>query len=147
MLGLNYPGEDYRVIRDGLASDNVSERASAEELIETLLSTEVARGILGLATEGSIAAQRTASGPRVSEHMEYAELVRSILDDGSRSLRAVALYHAGEIGILDRQADSTGSLDDATAADGLGAKERGLAAVRDLFDLRSRAAIRTTSAR
>jgi len=146
MLGLMYPQEDYRVIRTGLASAIAAERASAEELVETLLSRDVARGILGLAIEDSIAAQHAAEDPGdANEGLDYAGLVRLILEDRSRSLRAVALYHAAEAGISERVDTSQNETrDEGTTRDPdrLGAKDRGLAAVRDLFERRPRVAAR-----
>ena len=70
--------------------------------------------------------------------------------DGSQSVRAVAIYHAGEIGVSEpSDAASTGSRGAGQRLDGAGSsmKDRGLAAVMDLFDRGSFAAARLLAAK
>ena len=99
MLGLLKPGEDFRIIRSGLASGDATSRASAQELIETVLSREVSNAILGLEMPGSAAARvRVADPARAAAQPGYDMAVRALLKDDSASVRAVALYHAAELG-------------------------------------------------
>jgi AAA family ATP:ADP antiporter len=138
MLGLIYPNEDFRVIRSGLRSALPTDRASAMELIETLLSREVGSAILGLVMAGSADALLAVADPvRKGRHLDYGSVVRALLQDESHSVRAVALYHAGEVGIeLDsetvREADSDGDPD--RGPSDLTLQERGLAILRELSD-------------
>jgi len=138
MLGLIYPNEDFRVIRSGLRSAVPTDRASAIELIETLLSTEVGSAMLGLVMEGSADALLAVADPvRKSSRFDYASVVRALLKDESHSVQAIALYHAGEIGIeLDPEAvlglDS--DRDAYVRSSDLTLQERGLAVLRELSE-------------
>ena len=102
MLGLLHPDEDFGAIRSGLGSARSAERASAQELLETLLAREVAQSLIELVGGGPVAAsggesERDARGAwRIDA---YAELVAEIFDDDSEILRAVSLYHVGELDI------------------------------------------------
>lgn len=100
MLGLLNPLENFDQIQDGLESGNATDRASAAELIETLLSQEVAKGVLALASAGSPQERlaRTAPGP-AEESVHFASTVRSLFEDQSLTVRAVALYYADEIAL------------------------------------------------
>jgi AAA family ATP:ADP antiporter len=138
MLGLIYPNEDFRVIRSGLRSAAATDRASAMELIETLLSREVGSAILGLVMEGSADALLAVADPvRKDRRLDYASVVRALLQDESHSVKAVALYHAGEVGIeLDtetiRGADSDADPD--RGSSDLTLQDRGLAILRELSE-------------
>ena len=100
LLGLIYRREDFRAIQAGLRSLNATERASAEELIETVLSRTTGRAILGLTTRGNAQQQLAVADPNYDERdLDYTSAVLALVKDGSRSVRAVALYYAGEIDI------------------------------------------------
>lgn len=100
MLGLMNPSEDFRSIRSGLTSAAATDRASAVELIETVLSREIGTAILGLVMEGSAEALLAMAAPdRKARRLDYESVVHALLGDESRSVQAVALYHAGEVGI------------------------------------------------
>jgi len=100
MLGLIYPNEDFRSIGSGLQSVVPTDRASAIELIETVLSREVGSAILGLAMDGSADALLAVADPgRKDRRLDYESAVRALLRDESRSVQAVALYHAAEVGV------------------------------------------------
>lgn len=98
LLSLLYPMEDFRVIRSGLDSSDATEQASAAELIETLVSREIGTAILGLAMSGSAAERLTAAdGSKKHPQLTYAVTLQALLEDDSESVRAVTLYHTGEI--------------------------------------------------
>jgi AAA family ATP:ADP antiporter len=144
MLGLIFPGEDFRAIESGLRADDKRDRASAAELLETLLPTDVASELIKLATPKVL----DASAPIGSSERtagEYADLVNETIIDGSESLRAVALYHAAEVDLEPRA--MTGEDDSsARASDSARAQiDRGTAAIQDLFD--RHAGVRTSTAR
>ena len=138
MLGLIYPDEDFRVIRSGLRSVLPTDRASAMELIETLLSREVGSAILGLVMEGSADALLAVADPvRKDRRLDYASVVSALLQDESHSVRAVALYHAGEVGLeLDpetiQRAES--DADPVRGPSDLTLQDRGLAILRELSE-------------
>ncbi len=163
MLGIVFPNEDFGLIHDGLRSSDPNERASAAELLETLLPRDVAKPILRLARAGAARVPEPATDekrpseqagpPEVAERSEkkksesgagsgpsidYDRLIREIVRDSSRTLRAIALYHAGELGI--DMSDFRGDSDDPSKPSDLDEEglldnlERGLSAVRDLFE-------------
>lgn len=136
MLGLLHPQEDFRVIQEGLQGDDRTGRASALELVETLLPDSVSRAMLGLAIRDSSAAQVAVAGGRRKKHgIDYGEALRELLGDESTSVRAVALYHAGEIGLqldrIDLQKSRSEEEGDRGRVD-RSLQERALATLRDL---------------
>lgn len=134
LLGLMHPDEDFRTISTALASGDVQERAHAQELIETVLSREHAEQVLRL-----LAGDRRR-GPGVvpadspdALDRAYEDVVKSLLRDDSLSVRAVAMYHAGEMGfaiddVLDRDEADRGAREGTGAVADL--RERGLAVLR-----------------
>lgn len=136
MLGLLYPDEDFRVIREGLASRDPSVRSSAQELIETRLSRDVANAILALEMPGHLAARLAVAGRATGvEDASYESALRLLLADGSESVRAVALYHAAELGI-----DPGLPIDEgAPPAEVRGVQDRALAMLQDLLQTGGRA--------
>ena len=148
MLGLMYPREDFRAIETGLSSRIATDHASAEELIETLLTGSVARGMLGLSIDDSVSAQKiAANSSTLPETADYAALLRLAVRDGSQSVRAVAIYHAGEIGISLGPESPAAQDDDPATSIPMSLKDRGLAAVGDLFDFAPLVAARSTNAK
>ncbi|MFK7897714.1 MAG: Npt1/Npt2 family nucleotide transporter [Myxococcota bacterium] len=134
MLGLLNPLENFNQIQDGLSSSNLTERASAAELIETLLPNDVATEVLGLASAGApdelLARTKTSFDPNV----DFADALRALAADPSKTVRAVALYYSDELS-LDQVAEG---LPDALLAtvggsptENLSIKERALDLLRD----------------
>jgi hypothetical protein len=100
LLGLLHPDEDFRSILDALRGENDKGRASAQELVETLLSGDVAAQILRLAKGlRSEIRSEVANDELEQRAARYESAIQSLLTDDSRSVRAVAMYHAGEVGI------------------------------------------------
>ena len=135
LLGLLHPEEDFRSIREGLQSENDKGRASAQELIETLLTRDAAAQVLRLVRgrqptlrpDGNEAAQPAADA-------RYEAAIRSLLIDDSRSVRAVAMYHASEIGIridADRADGASDGLESAVDAGRNELRERALSVLRN----------------
>ena len=100
MLGLLNPLENFSQIQVGLESQDATERASAAELIETLLPAETASRVLGLASSGlpeeRLARTQSAS---VDGEVDFADVVASLIGDQSLTVRAVALYYADELAL------------------------------------------------
>ena len=159
MLGLLHPKEDFRLIRSGLLGEDATDRASAQELVETLLEHDVATALLDLVGIGEVPRPHEAAADSPddqadpsdqadlahhhdSEFSDYVGLLARVLEDESQTLRAVALYHAGELGLDADEVLRAASSMEMTEEGGLGsigvrAKEVGLAAVRELLDRRS----------
>ena len=70
-----------------------------------------------------------------------------MIRDGSQSVRAVAIYHAGEIDISLGSDSPEAQDDDPGTSIPMTLKERGLAAVGDLFDFAPLVAARMTNAK
>jgi hypothetical protein len=138
LLGLMRPLEDFDVIRSGLEADRAKERASARELLESLLPRERSQPLLQLC-EGLAprAADPDASrdGDPIGAAKGYADILQALARSGSRTLQAVALYHAGELGIerdgRGQPLGSDGSKEPSAESD-MTLQDRALASLRDL---------------
>ncbi|MEM9174730.1 MAG: hypothetical protein AAGC67_05815, partial [Myxococcota bacterium] len=96
LLALIHPDEDFHSIEDGLQTGDAAERAAAEEIVETVLRADVAAALLSVTRGEGGVPTGLASAAGFAEH--YANLLGRVLEDASATLRAVALYHADEIG-------------------------------------------------
>jgi len=99
LLGLMHPDEDFRAIRAALEGERGTGRASAQELIETLLPREVAPSILRLVTGGRTPEATPDAVDAAGRIAAYEAAIQTLLTDDSRTVRAVAMYHASEVGI------------------------------------------------
>ena len=135
LLDLLYPDEDFESIESGVQSERATERASGIELIENALDRDLGRAIVGLVASGEPATRLQKAMPeRAIRTSSYAGAVLSLVEDErSETLRAFALYHAGELGL--EGADAAGEameISDAEAA--LSLRERAVALVERLPD-------------
>lgn len=124
MLGLLHRGEDFRSIRMGLRSASTKDRASAVELIESLLSQETAIALLDLTSGGFASAEQQGRRSSRRRQEEEARVLEDVVALGSETLSAIVLYHAGELGLSIR-AEALPEEDPK--------REGGLAAIRALF--------------
>ncbi len=138
ILGLLYPAEDFRVIWNGLESESAADRASAAELIETLLPHEVAMPILGLVAPATAQERLSAADADEEDDIEdFSTVMRTLSADGSHSVRMVAVYYADDLGFdleadertSGRQAEQSGSV-----STGLNLKDRAASILRILSD-------------
>ena len=84
----------------GLASANPKVRAGGRELLENLLAPPLREGVLALVDDGPPEARLLRAAPFfVSKPVDYEFLLGRILEDSSESLRCVAAYHVGELGL------------------------------------------------
>jgi hypothetical protein len=85
------------------------ERASATELLETLLSHDLGREILALAATDRrpVERLRRAGSPLADRRLDYAEAVAGLVEDPSEGVRAFAMYHAAELPTRVRDEDRT----------------------------------------
>lgn len=140
LLGLLQPHEDFRNIQSGLEHPTATSRASSQELLENLLPPAVATAIVGLTGDGQPETQlATASPNRAHRRISYGQLLQMLLDDDSDSIRALALYHSGEICTECDPGDIPDSL---LAADvnfepnGSSLRDRAAALLRELTEIR-----------
>lgn len=135
LLGLLHPEEDFRSIREGLQSENDKGRASAQELIETLLARDAAAQVLRLVRGRQNTFRPDGNEPAQSAaDVRYEAAIRSLLIDDSRSVRAVAMYHASEVGIgidAERVDGASDGLESAVDARRTELRERALSALRN----------------
>ena len=135
MLALLHPNEDFRSIEEGLRTGDATERAAAEEIVETVLPADVAAALLAVTRGEAATPTGLASVAGFDEH--YAGLLGQVLEDASATLRAVALYHADEIADVPKTKGGAAEAN-AAPADAAGVvargRERGLAAIRELFE-------------
>jgi hypothetical protein len=150
LLGLLNPDEDFQSILDAFVGDDGHDRASAQELIETLLSRDVASQILRLAKglRGPIGLVPSELDPETLA-TRYEQALVSLLTDDSRSVRAVAMYHVGEVGLQPEVIEALERFDDQAPDDGTTTtdlRERALAALRSVRDGRRRPRLTTIAA-
>ncbi len=149
LLGLLHPDEDFHTIQGALRGEDEKARASAHELIETILARDVASQILrlvrGLRGEHRPGAREDAEAGRGER---YEAAIQSLLGDDSRSVRAVALYHAGEVGIRVDPARAAGALDGRPAAsedESARLRDRAMEALREARNARRRRTLETAT--
>lgn len=134
LLALLHPNEDFRSIEEGLRTGDATERAAADEIVETVLRADVAAALLAVTRGEAAMPMGRASVAGFEAH--YASLLDQVLEDESATLRAVALYHADEIEHAQAASASTTDSEDAPSAVDVVTRsgERGLAAIRELFE-------------
>jgi hypothetical protein len=100
LLQLRLRGEDVRSIHRGLANADPRVRAASRELLENLLE-EPLRGTLIALVDDLPPAERLArvSGRAAARPDDYAVLLAQMTRVDSPSLRSLAAFHAGELGI------------------------------------------------
>jgi len=100
LLGLRHRDEDFRNIYRGLRNSNPRVRASSRELLENLVRPPLRDAVLALLddapAEARLAAARAyyAPGP-----LDYDALLATLIEQPSESLRCIAVYHVGELGL------------------------------------------------
>ena len=75
-------------------------KASSRELLESFVAPRAREAILGLVDDAPDAQRLlSAGGFHRTEKLGYVELLRVLLDTDSDSLRSLAVYHIGELGL------------------------------------------------
>ena len=90
-------GEDLRSIHRGLRNTNPKVRASSRELLEHVLPGPVRGRILALVDDAFDEERAAQIEPALAARVPYDELLATLADSGSESLRALAQYHADEL--------------------------------------------------
>ena len=100
LLGLRHRGEDFEKIYRGLRSAEAKVRAGSRELLENLLEPPL-RGPIVAVVDDVPDAQRLAQAAPfyVPEALDYERLLFKLLDQQGETVRCIAAYHVGELGL------------------------------------------------
>jgi AAA family ATP:ADP antiporter len=101
LMGLRYRREDFRRIYRGLHNSNPRVRASSRELLENLLEPPLRDAVVGLVEEEAPVRERLAAAAPYYRGIaiSYEALLATLLEQGGESLRCIAAYHVGELGL------------------------------------------------
>jgi hypothetical protein len=102
LLGLLHRGEDFEKIYRGLRSASPKVRASSRELLEHLLPLDMRAPVMGLVDEGA-ELERLDHAPASYRpvRLAYDRLLFTLLDQPGETLRCIAAYHVGELGLTE----------------------------------------------
>ena len=99
-LGLRYRGEDFEKIYRGLRSPNAKVRASSRELLENLLDPSVRAAVLGICDDVPDTERLAHGAPfYTGQALDYEQLLFTLLDQQGETVRCIAAYHVGELGL------------------------------------------------
>jgi AAA family ATP:ADP antiporter len=100
LLGLLYRHEDFRNIYRGLRNTNAKVRASSRELLENTVRRPLRTAVLALVDDGPLEARMALARPFFTPvALDYEALLAALLEQPGESLRALAAYHVGELGL------------------------------------------------
>jgi len=105
LLGALHPEQNVRTIARGLRSPRAEVAASSRELLESFVPSRFRTAVLGL-VDDLPDPQRLQSAGTLHQPvgLDYVELLRVLLDTDSDSLRSLAVYHIGELGLSELRA-------------------------------------------
>lgn len=100
LLGLQERGEDWKRMHRGLGNTNPRVRASSRELLEHLVRPPLRGAVLALVDDGS-GGDRLAQAEAYwrPQPLGYEELLGLLLEQPSETVRCIAAYHVGELGL------------------------------------------------
>jgi hypothetical protein len=101
-LGLRHRGEDFEKIYRGLRSPSPKVRSSSRELLENLLDPSVRGAVLGVVDDVPDS-ERLAHGVAIyaPQALGYERLLFTLLDQQGETVRCLAAYHVGELGLTE----------------------------------------------
>lgn len=100
LLGLAHPGEDFEPIYRGITSGVRKVHASGVELLDNLLEPALRDPITALIDDVPDDERIARAGAYAfPSRLDYTTLLTKLLDEGHRTLRALAAYHIGELGL------------------------------------------------
>ena len=102
LLDLMHRGEDFRRIYRGLRSPDRRVRASSRELLENVLLPPLKAPVLAVVDrgEGSVGREALAAFYQ-PQPLDYESLVTKLLEQPGETLRSLAVFHVGELGLRD----------------------------------------------
>jgi ATP:ADP antiporter, AAA family len=100
MLGLIYRGENFQSIHRGVLSAEPRLRASSRELLEAVLRPPLRAALLAVVDGSPWPESAAAAAPFYqAEATRYDELLASLLESPSETLRCLAAHHIAELGL------------------------------------------------
>jgi len=100
LLALQYRGEDFKGIYRGLYNPSAKVKASSRELLENLVAPPLRDPLLALVDDAPDADRLVRAAPYYeTRRLGYEQLLELMLDQPSESLRCIAAYHVGELGL------------------------------------------------
>ncbi|MGH9886985.1 MAG: HEAT repeat domain-containing protein, partial [bacterium] len=101
LLGLQYREENLEQIHRGLGNDNAKVRASSREILENFLPPRLREAVLALVDDAPGAQRLARAVPFYHpDPLDYEGLLERMLDYPGETLRCIAAYHVGEIGLV-----------------------------------------------
>jgi HEAT repeat protein len=102
LLSLQFRQEDLESVYRGLDSSDPRNRASSRELLEDLLAPPLRGAVLALVDDGPEEAALAQAGPYYEPAaLTYTGLLARLLDEPGETLRCLAAYHVGELGLVE----------------------------------------------
>ncbi len=102
LLALQFRDEDFRGIYFGLRNNDARVRSSSRELLENLVRPPLRVPLLALVDDASDWDRLQRAAPFYSPRLvDYETLLARILDEPGESLRCIAIYHVGELGLVE----------------------------------------------
>lgn len=102
LLALQHRGEDFKEIYRGLRNPSARVKASSRELLENLVPPPLRGPLLALVDDAPDAERLLRAGPYYQPRpLGYQELLGMILEQPGESLRCIAAYHVGELGLME----------------------------------------------
>jgi HEAT repeat protein len=100
LLALQHRGEDFKGIYRGLYNPSPKVKASSRELLENLVAPPLRDPLLALVDDAPDADRLVRAAPYYQTRpLRYEELLDLILEQPSESVRCIAAYHVGELGL------------------------------------------------
>jgi hypothetical protein len=100
LLDLIHRGEDFRRIYRGLRSPDRRLRASSYELLENVLRPPLKAVVLALVDGASTTIDHEATASFYEPpSLEYEDVVTRLVEQPSETLRSLAVFHVGELGL------------------------------------------------
>jgi ATP/ADP translocase len=101
LLSMQYGGDDFKRIYRGLRRPSAKVKAGSRELLENLVAPPLRQPLLALVDDAPDAERLQRAAPLyVPRPLAYEELLGLILEQPGESLRCIAAYHVGELGLV-----------------------------------------------
>jgi AAA family ATP:ADP antiporter len=102
LLALQFRDEDFRGIYFGLRNNDARVRSSSRELLENLVKPPLRLPLLALVDDAPDWDRLQRAAPFYSPRLvDYETLLARILDEPGESMRCIAIYHVGELGLVE----------------------------------------------
>jgi AAA family ATP:ADP antiporter len=101
LLGLRFVDEDFAQIYRGLLSASREARSSSRELLENRLAPPLREAVIGLIERDASLPERLEQAGQFHrrQDLDYSGVLRDLIESQSESIRSLAVYHVGELGL------------------------------------------------